>query len=292
MLRKKIEAATGIAPSILGMSMFWEQLAADMTAWAQAVFAVETRPKIETRTMVSGEAARALFEDGFTFGFSRDASPGLCALGMDLHAAAMAGSVRLKQDPEGLKTGSSLFLKLLSEQPAGELWTRLAAHLPGHAAPPAGPPLADLSAATGRFEPASRYLQVGFRIMLDGAFAQVSLFLDPDYVRTLSRQAQAGPAKDSPAGRETLRERVRASPITLDAVLERITLTIGECSRLEVGQVLPLPGVDASSLALSSETLNGSVDIGQGELGVWKRQRALRLTQPVDESFVREVVDL
>jgi flagellar motor switch/type III secretory pathway protein FliN len=79
--------------------------------------------------------------------------------------------------------------------------------------------------------------------------------------------------------------------MTLDAVLERLSLTIGECAKLEIGTVLPLSGAVAGKLSLTAETINGSVDIGSGELGVWKRQRALKLSTPVSVSFVQEIAE-
>jgi hypothetical protein len=43
---------------------------------------------------------------------------------------------------------------------------------------------------------------------------------------------------------------------------------------------------------LQAETVNGSVDIGQCEMGVWKRQRALKLKTPILEPFTRELAKL
>jgi hypothetical protein len=68
-------------------------------------------------------------------------------------------------------------------------------------------------------------------------------------------------------------------------------MTIGECAKIEVGTVLPLAGADAGRLSLSANTINGSVDIGTGELGVWKCQRALKLRTPNSENFAQEIVD-
>ena len=80
--------------------------------------------------------------------------------------------------------------------------------------------------------------------------------------------------------------------IRLDGVLERLTLSIGECSRFEVGQLIALPDVDTTRVSLQAETVNGSVDIGQCEMGVWKRQRALKLKTPILEPFTRELAKL
>jgi flagellar motor switch protein FliM len=69
-------------------------------------------------------------------------------------------------------------------------------------------------------------------------------------------------------------------------------MTIGQCSRLEVGQVIALPDVDTASVSLRAETVNGAVDIGKCEMGVWKQQRALKLKTPILEPFTRELARL
>jgi flagellar motor switch protein FliM len=80
--------------------------------------------------------------------------------------------------------------------------------------------------------------------------------------------------------------------IQLEGVLDRLTLSIGECSRFEVGQLIALPDVDTTRVSLQAETVNGSIDIGQCEMGVWKRQRALKLKTPILEPFTRELSKL
>ena len=89
-----------------------------------------------------------------------------------------------------------------------------------------------------------------------------------------------------------LRNSVRHSAIRLDAVLAKLPLTLGACSRLEVGQVLELPGTESGRLSLYAETMNGNVAISQGELGVWKGHRALKLSEPLLDSFIKEIAGI
>ena len=72
----------------------------------------------------------------------------------------------------------------------------------------------------------------------------------------------------------------------------REPLTLGACSRLEVGQVLELPGTESGQLSLYAETMNGNVAISQGELGVWKGHRALKLSEPLLDSFIKEIAGI
>jgi two-component system OmpR family sensor kinase len=56
--------------------------------------------------------------------------------------------------------------------------------------------------------------------------------------------------------------------------------------------VIALPDVDTASVSLRAETVNGAVDIGKCEMGVWKQQRALKLKTPILEPFTRELARL
>ena len=277
------------------MHAFWEGLLCDVQAWALETLAADIQTELEARRLITGSAARELFQEYQATGFAAAGSPGLCAIAIDPETAKQVAATRLNQPVEELSGGSPLLVKLMWELPASALWRRIAARLPDHDASLPAEPVSDFTAAKGGFEPNHKYLQVSVRFMQGETLSIVSILLEPEFVLRMARSSGAELAEDGPLVRtphKVLRESVRASAITLDAVMERLTMTIGECSRLEVGQIVPLPGVDPSNLALSSETINGSVDIGIGEMGVWKRQRALKLKTPVSKSFVREIADL
>ena len=186
-----------------------------------------------------------------------------------------------------------LFLKLLSEQPTVALWQKLANGLTGHDVLAREDPQSEAAATAGGLAAASRYLEVELALTLDGQASLVKCLFEVDYFQTYARndvrQTADRKAQACSQSPKSLSDSVKASAISLDAVLDRMTLTIGECSRLEVGDVLPLANADAGRLSLCAETIHGSVDIGTGELGVWKRQRAVKLHTPVSESFARAI---
>lgn len=295
-LRKKIEKASGLPPSVLGMHAFWQQLSGVLADWARTVYDVHAAPVIETRKAVDGKVAQPLLDAQFATYFSAAQSPGLVAITLDEPAAIHTAAMRLRQAADSLADTSTLFLKLMCEQPCTELWGRFAEGLPGHDTDGEESALGDAMSVMGGFEPSHRYLLAVFRLDIGDEPIRISLLMDLAYV-----QASAGEFRDklktesgtvSAHGRDLLRDRVRASTIELNAVLERLELTIGECSRLEVGQVLTLAGGNPEQLCLSADTVNGSVDIGEGQLGVWKQQRALKLSTPVLECFTRDLVNL
>lgn len=295
-LRKKIESGAGVPPSILQMQAFWEQLLSRTDDWARDAFGSETQPIVSSRKVISGRVAGTLSENPFTVFFAADVSPGLCAIALDERCAIQCAATRLHQDVAGLEGASSLFLKLLSEQPTIALWQRFASGMADHNVTKSQVSQVEASAAAGGFDATSRYLEVELSLTFDGQASQIRLLYFVDYMqrfaRTYVRQLAERKARACSQSPKSLSETVRASAISLDAVLDRMTLTIGECSQLEIGNVLPLASADAGRLFLSAETVNGSVDIGTGELGVWKRQRAVKLHTPISESFAREIVEL
>lgn len=92
--------------------------------------------------------------------------------------------------------------------------------------------------------------------------------------------ALRAPAPPLPAGedwREGLGEQVMAAPAEVLAVLHRLRLSLAEAEGLEVGLVLPLPGVTVASVRLQGP---GGADLGPARLGQVAGMRAVRLEAP------------
>ena len=294
-LRKKIEAGAGVPPSILQLQQFWLQLQTRTRDWAGETYAADCALTIGARRVVNGRDAQKTLDTEIAFYFSAEASPGLCAVAIDNAGAARNAAARMHQDVDTITDASPLFLKLLAEQAAVALWGDVAAGILNARATKALP-LAEAGGAAGRFEGASRYLLIEYRLDMGEQVSRVWYAFHFDFMQQFARDSLRQIADQKVQARhhsqKTLSDSVLGSTITLDAVLDRMSLTIGECSKLEVGTVLPLTGADAARLHLSADTMNGRVDIGSGELGVWKRQRALKLKTPISESFAQEIADL
>ena len=295
-LRKKIEAGAGVPPSILQLQAFWQQLQAKTCGWAEETYNAATSAEPGLRRVITGKQAQQTLEGQIAVYFSSVASPGVAALAIDTAGAMRNAAARMHQEPESLTDASPLFLKLLSEQAVADLWRTVWIGVLGGKDTGSQVPIADASGAAGGFEADARYLQVEYQLLLDGQPSRVWIMLEFEFMRGFARDCQRQLADQKVQARhhsqKTLSDSVRASTIVLDAVLDRLSLTIGDCAKLEVGSVLPLSGADAGQLNFSADTINGSVDIGSGELGVWKRQRALKLSTPISESFAREIADL
>lgn len=292
-LRKKIEAGAGIPPSMLRLQSFWLKLQTCTREWAADTYGIQPDITLASRRTVSGVEARKTLDQEAGFFFSANLSPGLAGLALDSAGAVRNAAVRMDQDVDSLADASPLFLKLLAEQAGLDLAQSVSAGLfrieQGVAS------TADPAGAAGSFNAANRYLLIEYKLQLNEDVTRVWFAFAFDYLQKFIasslRDAADNKAQARHHSRKSLSDSVLASTTTLDAVLDRLSLTIGECAKLEVGTVLPLSGADAGKLSLSADTLNGCVDIGSGELGVWKRQRALKLTTPISENFAQEIVD-
>ncbi|NHK26320.1 hypothetical protein FF098_000190 [Parvularcula flava] len=76
--------------------------------------------------------------------------------------------------------------------------------------------------------------------------------------------------------------------VQLRAVLERCPMTIAECARLEVGQVIPLPGVSLNELCLAAWADQGHLPVATAALGVMKQFKAVKLMSDPCEEFIAD----
>ncbi len=286
-------AGSGLPPTILRYHDFWDAIHQSVSGWAAQSLDGGVPQEPEMRRVYSGAAAIEALEQRTAFYFNSRVSPGLCAIATDGAGAARVVAKRLSQDFESAKEASALFMKLMFEAPAMALWRSLAASLEGHQADAIASPLSEPVQAAGSFEADSRYLVIAYSVMPEALQSQIWLVFDLDYLMGCAHEAERRAAEHKrPSTSRQLRDSVMGSSIRVEAVLDKISMTIGECSRLKVGDLIPLPDTDPGSVRLNAETVNGQIEIGQCEMGVWKRQRALKLKQPVLEPFTQEVAKM
>ena len=292
-LRRKMGTGSGLPPTILRYHDFWDGIHQSVSEWASQSVDGSVPQAPLMRRVYSGSAALEALEQRTAFYFNSRVSPGLCAIATDGPGAARIVAKRLSQDIEGAREASALFMKLMFEAPAVTLWRSAAGSLEGHVSDTIASPLSEPSQASGHFETDSRYLVASYAVMPEALQSQIWLVFDLDYLMGCAHEAERRAAEHTrPVASRVLRESALASSIRVEAVLDKISMTIGECSRLKVGDLIPLPDTDPGSIRLNAETVNGQIEIGQCEMGVWKRQRALKLKQPVLEPFTQEVAKM
>ena len=93
-----------------------------------------------------------------------------------------------------------------------------------------------------------------------------------------------------------MRDAVKKADMPIRAVVESCHMTIAECTRLEIGQVISLPGVSLNTVGifLDSETSDteepetDAIELTRGSLGIFKKNRALKLIENIDPSFTHD----
>ena len=92
-----------------------------------------------------------------------------------------------------------------------------------------------------------------------------------------------------------MRQSVNSAHVPVRAVVESCAMTVAECTRLEIGQVISLPGVSLGSVRLFIDMESGPlakrapVGLTHGALGIFKKNRALKMNEAVDPDFIQDL---
>lgn len=79
--------------------------------------------------------------------------------------------------------------------------------------------------------------------------------------------------------------------VQVRAVGDRVSLSVADCTRLEIGQIVALPGLRFDRLDLDVEMEDGPVRLTDAALGADKGRKAVRLNRGLDPAF-REKPDV
>jgi len=82
---------------------------------------------------------------------------------------------------------------------------------------------------------------------------------------------------EAPAAPATVAGPALEAPTLLQAVLHRLSIPLDKAEALEVGQLLPLPGVTVASVRIEG----GGQDLGPARLGQVSGMRAVRIEAPL-----------
>lgn len=78
---------------------------------------------------------------------------------------------------------------------------------------------------------------------------------------------------------------MKTATIPIRGVVETCTMTVADCTRLEVDDIIKLPGASLQSVSLQTEMRDGTVKIGHATLGVYKSNWALKLSADLNEEI-------
>ena len=305
-LRKKIGAGGGLPPTIRQCEPLWLALASSIGQWTQEVYGQVSTPDLISRKVFSGADLPSAAHDVFTYVSPEHNVGPVAAVTINFAGAQRYSAQRLRQGASSLNNAPELFLRLMAESAARALWKRMACSISSDSDANAPAQLIDIARAAEPFDADTTYINLTYKLgdgdgedswLIEGETAapEIGVIVRLSAIKSLAKAFQenaARPKSQDDTGRGVLRERVRHTSVVLDAVLDSMRMTIGECAEMKIGQVISLPGAKMDKLDLSAGTVSGSLPISQGELGAWKGQRALKLKAPVPEDVIREIAEI
>lgn len=82
-----------------------------------------------------------------------------------------------------------------------------------------------------------------------------------------------------------LSPRLGPCEVEIKAVADRIRMSVADCSRLEIGQIVSLPGLRFDQLELNIAMNEGRIPLVDAALGADKGRKAVRLNRGLDPAF-------
>lgn len=148
--------------------------------------------------------------------------------------------------------------------------------------------------ASWTFEPANslvdqfgetEILRIDIDCSDDGQDDHRAVFLlTPDLLNVAGSEGDEPDTQDA-ANDRRLSPRLGPCQVDVRAVADRVRMSVADCSRLEIGHVVALPGLRFDQLELTIEMGDGQVPFVDAALGADKGQKAVRLNRGLDPSF-------
>lgn len=295
LLEKKMASNSRLPPSLLTYMDFWDELDALVSEWVLESFSLECEVEIDVRKNIDAKEASDVMNGPTAYLVCDGGEPIPAGIILSDSLMTRYAAMRLSEDPDRLDGTSPVFLQLLCEEVSKDLLVRLSKWMAASSdVMPASDP-SYISLTSTPLNKNNRYMLVVANItVMEETFA-ISFIVEMENMLELHRaklrklrEGLTGGGASNPA----LRRSVRRSMLDLEVVIDKIDMTVAECYRMEVGSEIPLLNGDRSTLNLIAKTIRGDENIAQGELGAWKNFRALKLSTPVSDGFLRNMVEL
>ncbi len=130
------------------------------------------------------------------------------------------------------------------------------------------------------FGPKSAAVPITFKLMTPHYYMESKL---ETFIPQMVDQAEI----DFDENSEILSRHIDKSVTSLRAVLESCKMTVADCTRLEIGQVIRLPGVSLQDMRLEAEFRDSRICVAKGALGIHKTKRAVKLAEDLEPNFVQ-----
>jgi hypothetical protein len=87
---------------------------------------------------------------------------------------------------------------------------------------------------------------------------------------------------------QDLRNRLGCLKVPMRAVATQVSLTIADCTRLQIGQVIAAPRLNLDTVSLRIAASHGTEQIVRGRFGMDQGSKAVQLCQPIDPAFLKQ----
>ena len=292
-LRRKLAAKTGIPERVLNAEDFWGNICGTVSLWAEKFIPGANDVNLNDRVLIDSEALQDQVLAPFSYLIGWGDEDIIGAIRVNKFCAAKHGASRLGVELSDLTDVPDIFLTLVFEKSLPSLFMSLQRVLMPNAEP-VDEGVFETVESRARLGRGLSFIQIDLDLKIDDRDVQINLWLKYGDVRQAtenSDEARPLPAQDSGA-RTILASHVKRSGMTFHAIVDRISLTLGECIDLSIGQILPLSEASLERLALSVSTLNGDITICNGELGSWKNNRAIKIRTEPDAGFLQNVGEI
>ncbi len=143
-----------------------------------------------------------------------------------------------------------------------------------------------------------RQIDMSFQAQLaesdEAQIVSLKIILPQSFLERALEVAKIGskPAEDVllPENAKYLGRHIDKSVTSVRAVLDSFQMSVADCTRLEIGQILPLPGVSLENISLEVEMRNQRLAVANGLLGIHKTHRAVKLSEDISEEFRSDVI--
>ncbi len=279
-LRKKIELAAGLPPSLVKCERLWLKLASTLNIWADEAFGEQSFFALDARRVCRGALADKLLANSEVAYFDSAVSPGMRAVAVDEVTMTALAASRLGVAPDDLKSAPAILKRLVFARSASNLWGGLAAALPDHDSADAPEPVVNAAIGEATFTPDASYVLLNTASGETGDGLHVSIVFSLDFLmNNLSHLGTDQMPETGKAGQTHQRLETVAfdANVRMDAVIDRLEMSLADCYRLDVGDVLVLAGAQDKQISLEVDGFTEKVRIGTGSMGAWKDRRAIRV---------------
>lgn len=295
-LEKKMSTNSRLPPSLLSFSEFWEALDHLLKEWMFDTLGLECETSVITRKNIDAKEASDIMAGATSYIIMESGDPLPAGILLGSSLMTQYAAFRLSESPSQLDGTSPVFLQLLCEDVTKDLLYRISGWMAYNCDQMSIADPSYITLTTAALNKANRYVLMVIQLTTDEAETfEITMVVELEGLIELHKERLRNTRAASNGGgasNPTLRGSVRRSLLDLEVVIDHMDMTVGECHNLTIGQEIPLPSGNRGQLNLIAKTSRGDEKIARGELGTWKNFRALKLSTPVSDGFLRNMMDL